>query len=88
MFIIITIYVQEIHMSNLFHLYMSFHVQLSVDTLQFLLFLYLQQLNRVSLRTSLIGEEWPSPRSRSPSSSADREAKISFQNKVKTRHYF
>ncbi|KAK3568916.1 hypothetical protein QTP86_019555 [Hemibagrus guttatus] len=55
--------------------------KLSVDTLQFLLFLYLQQLNRVSLRTSLIGEEWPSPRSRSPSSSADREAKISFQNK-------
>ncbi|XP_058247428.1 TBCC domain-containing protein 1 [Hemibagrus wyckioides] len=55
--------------------------KLSVDTLQFLLFLHLQQLNRVSLRTSLIGEEWPSPRSRSPSSSADREAKISFQNK-------
>lgn len=38
--------------------------QLSVDTLQFLLFLYIQQLNKVSLRTSLIGEEWPSPRSR------------------------
>ncbi|XP_076857573.1 TBCC domain-containing protein 1 [Brachyhypopomus gauderio] len=47
--------------------------KLSVDTLQFLLFLYLQQLNRVSLRTSLIGEEWPSPRS--PSSSSEREAK-------------
>ncbi|XP_034371698.1 TBCC domain-containing protein 1 isoform X2 [Arvicanthis niloticus] len=44
--------------------------QLSVDTLQFLLFLYIQQLNKISLRTSLIGEEWPSPRSRpqSPSS--------------------
>ncbi|GAA6086103.1 TBCC domain-containing protein 1 [Tachysurus ichikawai] len=55
--------------------------KLSVDTLQFLLFLYLQQLNRVSLRTSLIGEEWPSPRSRSPSSSSDRDAKISSQNK-------
>ncbi|XP_015355446.1 TBCC domain-containing protein 1 isoform X2 [Marmota marmota marmota] len=41
--------------------------QLSVDTLQFLLFLYIQQLNKVSLRTSLIGEEWPSPRSRSQS---------------------
>ncbi|XP_036060080.1 TBCC domain-containing protein 1 [Onychomys torridus] len=38
--------------------------QLSVDTLQFLLFLYIQQLNKISLRTSLIGEEWPSPRSR------------------------
>uniref|UniRef100_A0A3Q3KQT2 TBCC domain-containing protein 1 n=1 Tax=Monopterus albus TaxID=43700 RepID=A0A3Q3KQT2_MONAL len=48
--------------------------KLSVDTLQFLLFLYIQQLNRVSLRTSLIGEEWPSPRTRSPSPS-DREAK-------------
>ncbi|XP_017325087.1 TBCC domain-containing protein 1 [Ictalurus punctatus] len=55
--------------------------KLSVDTLQFLLFLYLQQLNRVSLRVSLIGEEWPSPRSRSLSSSSDREAKISSQNK-------
>ncbi|XP_010878281.2 TBCC domain-containing protein 1 isoform X2 [Esox lucius] len=52
--------------------------KLSVDTLQFLLFLYIQQLNRVSLRTSLIGEEWPSPHSRSTS---DREAKTSSQNK-------
>ncbi|XP_068945482.1 TBCC domain-containing protein 1 [Petaurus breviceps papuanus] len=41
--------------------------KLSVDTFQFLLFLYIQQLNKVSLRTSLIGEEWPSPRNRSPS---------------------
>ncbi|XP_029936465.1 TBCC domain-containing protein 1 [Myripristis murdjan] len=55
--------------------------KLSVDTLQFLLFLYIQQLNRVSLRTSLIGEEWPSHRARSPSSSSDREAKTSSQNK-------
>ncbi|XP_059198707.1 TBCC domain-containing protein 1 [Centropristis striata] len=54
--------------------------KLSVDTLQFLLFLYIQQLNRVSLRTSLIGEEWPSHRTRSPSPS-DREAKTSSQNK-------
>ncbi|KAJ8396313.1 hypothetical protein AAFF_G00018900 [Aldrovandia affinis] len=55
--------------------------KLSVETLQFLLFLYTQQLNRVSLRTSLIGEEWPSPRPRSPSPSSDREAKTSSQNK-------
>ncbi|KAI5621443.1 TBCC domain-containing protein 1 isoform 1 [Silurus asotus] len=55
--------------------------KLSVDTLQFLLFLYLQQLNRVSLRVSLIGEEWPSPRSRSLSLSSERDAKISSQNK-------
>ncbi|KAF7655659.1 hypothetical protein LDENG_00052630 [Lucifuga dentata] len=54
--------------------------RLCVDTLQFLLFLYIQQLNRVSLRTSLIGEEWPSLQSRSASPSA-REAKNSFQNK-------
>ncbi|KAG5851675.1 hypothetical protein ANANG_G00054170 [Anguilla anguilla] len=55
--------------------------KLSVDTLQFLLFLYMQQLNRVSLRTSLIGEEWPSPRARSPSPSSDRETKTNSQNK-------
>ncbi|XP_010181193.1 PREDICTED: TBCC domain-containing protein 1, partial [Mesitornis unicolor] len=41
--------------------------KLSVDTLQFLLFLYLQQIYKVSLRRSLIGEEWPSPRTKSPS---------------------
>ncbi|KAJ8255239.1 hypothetical protein GJAV_G00202650 [Gymnothorax javanicus] len=55
--------------------------KLSVDTLQFLLFLYMQQLNRVSLRTSLIGEEWPSPRARSSSPSSDRETKTNSQNK-------
>ncbi|XP_008436039.1 TBCC domain-containing protein 1 [Poecilia reticulata] len=54
--------------------------KLSVDTLQFLLFLYIQQLNRMSLRTSLIGEEWPSHRARSPSPS-ERETKASSQNK-------
>lgn len=54
--------------------------KLSVDTLQFLLFLYIQQLNRLSLRTSLIGEEWPSRRTRS-SSSSEREAKTSSQSK-------
>lgn len=54
--------------------------KLSVDTLQFLLFLYIQQLNRASLRTSLIGEEWPSHRTRCPSPT-DREAKTSSQNK-------
>ncbi|NXT73170.1 TBCC1 protein, partial [Zapornia atra] len=37
-----------------------------VDTLQFLLFLYVQQVNKVSLRRSLIGEEWPSPRTKAP----------------------
>lgn len=63
----------------------SFSLQLSVDTLQFVLFLYIQQLNRVSLRTSLIGEEWPSRRTRSPSPS-DREAKTSSQNKVHVLH--
>ncbi|XP_067085472.1 TBCC domain-containing protein 1 [Osmerus mordax] len=53
--------------------------KLCVNTLQFLLFLYIQQLNHVSLRTSLIGEEWPSPRA--PFTSSDREAKTSSQNK-------
>ncbi|NXQ36775.1 TBCC1 protein, partial [Alaudala cheleensis] len=42
-------------------------LQLSVDTLQFLLFLYVQQLHKVSLRRSLLGDEWPSPRTKSPS---------------------
>lgn len=54
--------------------------KLSVDTLQFTLFLYVQQLNRVSLRASLIGEEWPSHRTRSPSPS-ERETKTNSQNK-------
>ncbi|KAM9804462.1 TBCC domain-containing protein 1 [Neosynchiropus ocellatus] len=54
--------------------------KISVDTLQFLLFLYIQQLNRVSLRTSLIGEEWPTHRTRSPSPS-ERDAKNGSQNK-------
>ncbi|XP_061861656.1 TBCC domain-containing protein 1 isoform X2 [Colius striatus] len=40
--------------------------KLSVDALPFLLFLYIQQLHKVSLRRSLIGEEWPSPRSKAP----------------------
>ncbi|XP_030065610.1 TBCC domain-containing protein 1 isoform X1 [Microcaecilia unicolor] len=38
---------------------------LSVDTLQFLLFLYIQQLNKVSLRSAVMGDEWPGPRIRS-----------------------
>ncbi|XP_055008380.1 TBCC domain-containing protein 1 isoform X2 [Boleophthalmus pectinirostris] len=55
---------------------------LSVDTLQFLLFLFIQQLNRVSLRSSSIVEEWPSHRTRSPSPSpSEREGKTSSQNK-------
>lgn len=55
--------------------------KLCVDTLQFLLFLYLQQLNRVSLRTSMIGEEWPSPRSRTSSLTSERETITSSSNK-------
>ncbi|XP_010622495.1 TBCC domain-containing protein 1 isoform X2 [Fukomys damarensis] len=53
--------------------------QVSVDTLQFLLFLYIQQLNKVSLRTSLIGEEWPSPRNKSQS--PDISVKSNCHNK-------
>lgn len=54
--------------------------KLSVNTLQFLLFLYIQQLNRVSLRTSLIGEEWPGQRSTSPSPS-EKETKTNAKSK-------
>lgn len=55
--------------------------KLSVDTLQFIIFLFIQQLNRVSLRSSSIVEEWPS-RTRSPSPSAsERESKTGSQNK-------
>ncbi|XP_075034687.1 TBCC domain-containing protein 1 [Mixophyes fleayi] len=53
--------------------------KLSVDTLQFLLFLYIQQINKVSLRTSLIGDEWPSPRARSPT--PDLAGQSIFHNK-------
>lgn len=56
--------------------------KLTVDTLQFIVFLFIQQLNRVSLRSSLIVEEWPSHRTRSPSpSGSDRESKTGSQNK-------
>ncbi|KAK2505224.1 hypothetical protein MC885_011148 [Smutsia gigantea] len=54
--------------------------QLSVDTLQFLLFLYIQQLNKVSLRTSLIGEEWPSPRNRSQSPDLSEKSSCHIKN--------
>lgn len=54
--------------------------QLSVDTLQFLLFLYIQQLNKISLRTSLIGEEWPSSRSRPQSPSLTERASCHSKN--------
>ncbi|CAI9598318.1 unnamed protein product [Staurois parvus] len=53
--------------------------KLSVDTLKFLLFLYIQQINKVSLRTSLIGDEWPSPRARSPN--PDLAGQSNFHNK-------
>ncbi|XP_072043984.1 TBCC domain-containing protein 1-like [Amphiura filiformis] len=46
--------------------------QASVDTLQFLLYLFLQQVYKISLRSSLvIGDEWPS-RSKSPIASDGR----------------
>lgn len=54
--------------------------QLSVDTLQFLLFLYIQQLNKISLRTSLIGEEWPSSRSRPQSPSPTERPSCHYKN--------
>uniref|UniRef100_A0A3B3ZVI2 C-CAP/cofactor C-like domain-containing protein n=1 Tax=Periophthalmus magnuspinnatus TaxID=409849 RepID=A0A3B3ZVI2_9GOBI len=57
--------------------------KLSVDTLQFVLFLFIQQLNRVSLRSSSIVEEWPSHRTRSASPCpSEREGKTSSQNKA------
>lgn len=56
--------------------------KLSMDTQQFIIFLYIQQLNRVSLRSSLIAEEWPCSRTRSPSPSvSERESKTGSQNK-------
>ncbi|KAM9305571.1 TBCC domain-containing protein 1 [Gastrophryne carolinensis] len=62
-----------------FEEYERFKSELSVDTLQFLLFLYVQQINKVSLRTSLIGDEWPSPRTRS--TTLDLAAQSTFYNK-------
>uniref|UniRef100_A0A8C1ZSU6 TBCC domain-containing protein 1 n=1 Tax=Cyprinus carpio TaxID=7962 RepID=A0A8C1ZSU6_CYPCA len=51
---------------------------LSVDSLQFLLFLYLQQLNRISLCTSLIGEEWPNNKISSQNKNWDDQAHLTF----------
>ncbi|XP_028586710.2 TBCC domain-containing protein 1 [Podarcis muralis] len=54
--------------------------KLSVDTLQFLLFLYIQQLNKVSLRTYLLGDEWPSPRSKNYSLTGESTNQIKNWN--------
>ncbi|XP_063162893.1 TBCC domain-containing protein 1 [Candoia aspera] len=54
--------------------------RLFVDTLQFLLFLYIQQLNKVSLRTSLLGDEWPNPRSKSYSGTKESANQIKNWN--------
>nr|XP_056705851.1 TBCC domain-containing protein 1-like [Euleptes europaea]XP_056722789.1 TBCC domain-containing protein 1-like [Euleptes europaea] len=54
--------------------------KLSVDTLQFLLFLYIQQLNKVSLRTSLVGEEWPNLKSKSYSLNGESSNQIKNWN--------
>ncbi|XP_023931490.1 TBCC domain-containing protein 1-like, partial [Lingula anatina] len=44
----------------------KWRAQLTVDTLKFVLLLYIQQLHKINLRTSMVlNEEWPS-RSRSP----------------------
>ncbi|XP_077967585.1 TBCC domain-containing protein 1-like [Styela clava] len=47
----------------------SYKSQIEVNTIEFVIHLFLQQSSKLSLRTSLVGEEWPrsSPRSRSPS---------------------
>ncbi|XP_076804702.1 TBCC domain-containing protein 1-like [Clavelina lepadiformis] len=56
----------------------SYRSCMQVPTLEFVFFLYLQQANKVSLRRSLVGEEWPgaSPRSciESPSHQNKSEA--------------
>lgn len=66
--------------------------QASVDTLQFLLYLFLQQVHKVSLRSSLVaGQEWPlrprspelegrasSPSASSPSKGVDESNHMSF----------
>uniref|UniRef100_A0A493U0P8 TBCC domain-containing protein 1 n=2 Tax=Anas platyrhynchos TaxID=8839 RepID=A0A493U0P8_ANAPP len=49
--------------------------KLSVDTLQFLLFLYLQQLSRLSLRTAIRGEQWPSPAAPGPAGKGAGQSK-------------
>nr|XP_033802790.1 TBCC domain-containing protein 1 isoform X2 [Geotrypetes seraphini] len=53
---------------------------LSVDTLQFLLFLYIQQLNKVSLRRSVVGDEWPSLRMRSLSPEFSGKSTCQYKN--------
>ncbi|KAJ8312307.1 hypothetical protein KUTeg_009680, partial [Tegillarca granosa] len=51
----------------------SLKSKVSVSTLKFVLFLYIQQLYKVSLKASLVaGDEWPSARSTSPDLDGNR----------------
>ena len=63
----------------------SYKMHMSVPTLEFVLFLFVQQANKVSLRRSLLGEEWPgaSPRLESPSHSGRSEIAASMSEEKK-----
>lgn len=58
--------------------------KLCVKTFEFVLHLYMQQSSKTSLRTSLVGEEWPraSPRSRSPSPDSLESPKFSGTSNI------
>ena len=63
----------------------SYQQHMKVPTLEFVLFLFMQQANKVSLRKSLLGEEWPgaSPRLESPSHSSRSEATVNIVDERK-----
>jgi len=59
---------------------------MKADTLQFVLFLYIQQLHKISIKSSLVtGDEWPS-RTRSPDLESARTA-TSGKNLDENSHF-
>ena len=69
----------------------SYKQQMQVPTLEFVLFLFLQQANKVSLRKSLLGEEWPgtSPRLLESSGHSTRsDSSSSMTDENKHLHFF
>lgn len=60
--------------------------KMKADTLQFVLFLYIQQLHKISIKSSLVtGDEWPS-RTRSPDLESARTA-TSGKNLDENSHF-
>ena len=67
----------------------SYKQHMKVSTLEFVLFLFMQQANKVSLRKSLMGEEWPgcSPRLESPVHSSRSDVAATTVDERKHIHF-